>query len=87
MSALSDSVGKNGANLKQDVMRVQRLLRTAGYDPGPDDGYCGSQTVTAIKKFQKEFLPLQDGLIEKEGPTWRKLAELQRQAVSEEVKE
>lgn len=86
MSALTDSVGKNGANLKQDVMRVQRLLRTAGFDPGPEDGVCGSQTISAIKHFQRDFLPHPDGLIQKEGPSWRKLAEAQLRAVGDEVK-
>lgn len=86
MSALTDSVGHKGANLKQDVIRVQMVLKTAGYDPGPVDGVCGSQTVTAIRQFQGEFLPHQDGLIEPEGPTWRRLAEIQQRAVNEEPK-
>lgn len=83
MGALSDSVGKNGVNLKQDVMRVQKLLRTAGVDPGPDDGVCGDKTVAAIKKFQSGFMNAPDGLIEKEGPTWKKLAEILRQSTEE----
>lgn len=83
MGALTDSVGKNGANLKQDVMRVQRLLRTAGVDPGPDDGFCGDETVAAIKKFQSGFMDKPDGLIEKEGPSWRRLAAIQQEAVAE----
>jgi peptidoglycan hydrolase-like protein with peptidoglycan-binding domain len=84
MSALTDSVGRNGANLKQDVMRVQRLLRTAGFDPGPDDGFCNDQTIAAIREFQKGFLEQPDGLVEIEGPTWQRLAEAQLQAINEE---
>ena len=84
MSALTDSVGRNGANLKQDVMRVQRLLRTAGFDPGPDNGFCNDQTVAAICKFQKEFIDQPDGLISAEGPTWQRLADAQLQAIDEE---
>ncbi len=84
MSALTDSVGKNGANLKQDVMRVQRLLRTAGFDPGQNDGFCDDQTIAAIRKFQKGFLDEPDGLVNIEGPTWQRLAEAQLQAVDEE---
>lgn len=84
MSALSDSVGKNGANLKQDVLRVQKMLRSAGFDPGPDDGVCGSQTVAAIEAFQNDLLVHADGLIEANGPTWRRLAEIQRETVDEE---
>lgn len=83
MSALTDSVGKGGANLKQDVFIVQKLLRTAGLDPGPDDGVCGEKTIDAIVRFQKGILDGADGLIEKEGPTWKKLAEVQRQAIKE----
>lgn len=83
MSALTDSVGQNGANLKQDVRRVQMLLKTAGFDPGPDDGFCGDKTVKAIKEFQRQFLPEADGLIETEGPTWRRLAQIQQEVVDE----
>ena len=53
MSALTDSVGRNGANLKQDVMRVQRLLRTAGLDPGADDGFCNDQTAPQYANFRR----------------------------------
>lgn len=83
MSALTDSVGVDGANLKQDVRRVQMLLKTAGHDPGEVDGVCGGKTIAAIKEFQKEFLPEADGLIETEGPTWRKLAKIQQEAMDE----
>jgi peptidoglycan hydrolase-like protein with peptidoglycan-binding domain len=85
MSALTASVGRKGENLKQDVVRVQILLKTAGIDPGPNDGVCGRLTIEAIKKFQETFLPFPDGLIMPEGPTWRKLAELQQKAVDEEA--
>lgn len=84
MSALTDTVGKNGANLKQDVMRVQRLLRTAGFDPGPEDGFCDDRTITAIREFQERFLDQPDGLVDVEGPTWKRLAEAQLQAVDDE---
>jgi peptidoglycan hydrolase-like protein with peptidoglycan-binding domain len=83
MSALTDSVGKNGQNLKQDVIRVQGLLKTAGVDPGPIDGVCGSQTISAIRMFQEGLVAHPDGLIEPEGPTWRRLAEVQRREFSE----
>lgn len=84
MGALTDSVGHKGTNLKQDVTRVQLFLKSAGFDPGPADGVCGSQTVAAIRNFQKSFFPAADGLIEPEGPTWRRLAELQQQEFTEE---
>lgn len=83
MSALTDSVGQKGANLKQDVIRVQNLLKTAGVDPGPIDGVCGSQTISAIRRFQEGFLPHPNGLVEPEGSTWRKLAEIQQREVAD----
>lgn len=83
MGALSGSVGNNGANLKQDVMRVQRLLKTAGCDPGPENGVCGDQTVAAIREFQSQFMDVPDGFVPTEGLTWRKLAEAQLQAIDE----
>jgi peptidoglycan hydrolase-like protein with peptidoglycan-binding domain len=83
MSALTGSVGHKGANLKQDVIRVQLLLREAGVDPGPLDGVCGSQTVNAIRAFQGRFLPSTDGLITPEGVTWRRLAEAQQELTRE----
>jgi peptidoglycan hydrolase-like protein with peptidoglycan-binding domain len=83
MSALSGSVGQNGENLKQDVIRVQRLLKTAGLDPGPDDGVCGSQTIAAIRQFQEGLVAHPDGLIDREGPTWKKLAEVQQKEFSD----
>lgn len=83
MGALSGSVGENGVNLKQDVIRVQRLLRTAGIDPGTDDGICSDRTVTAIKEFQSGFMDDPDGFVPTEGLTWRKLAEAQQRMIAE----
>jgi photosystem II stability/assembly factor-like uncharacterized protein len=34
--------------------RAQEALIAAGYDPGPADGAAGTQTVTAIRKFQAD---------------------------------
>lgn len=64
-------------------MRVQRLLRAAGYSPGSEDGVCGEETVEAIKEFQKQFMADPDGLIPTEGLSWKKLAEAQQQVVGE----
>ena len=56
--SITKSVGKGGANLKNDVMVVQTLLNKAG---GPNggatpplmvDGLCGPMTTTAIRTFQ-----------------------------------
>lgn len=86
MGALSDSVGRKGANLKQDVAIVQRLLRTAGYEPGGEEGFCGDDTIAAIEEFQSSIGEHSTGLVETNSPTLRRLAEAQRRAVSEEVK-
>lgn len=84
MGALSGTVGRNGANLKQDVVRVQVLLRTAGFDPGPDDGFCGERTVEAIEQFQSQFMSDPDGLVPTDGLTWKKLAEAQQRLMEGE---
>ncbi|CAB1060744.1 hypothetical protein D1BOALGB6SA_5511 [Olavius sp. associated proteobacterium Delta 1] len=39
----------------EQVMKIQKLLRDAGYDPGPLDGYMGKKTRSAIKAFQKDI--------------------------------
>ena len=84
MGALSDTVGRNGANLKQDVVRVQILLKTAGLDPGPENGFCGDRTVAAIEQFQSQFMSDPDGLVATEGLTWGKLAEAQQRLMERE---
>jgi peptidoglycan hydrolase-like protein with peptidoglycan-binding domain len=41
------------------VREAQRALRDLGYDPGPIDGTFGSQTRTALEKYQlAERLPV-----------------------------
>lgn len=35
------------------VEEIQKILKEAGFDPGPADGITGAQTRTAIKEFQK----------------------------------
>jgi peptidoglycan hydrolase-like protein with peptidoglycan-binding domain len=36
------------------VISVQRALKAAGYDPGPQDNVLGSQTKSALVKYQKD---------------------------------
>ena len=38
---------------RNQVERIQELLVTRGYDPGPVDGVLGSQTRQAVKEFQR----------------------------------
>ncbi len=39
----------------QDVLRAQRSLAIAGYDPGPLDGYWGGLTASALSDFIADF--------------------------------
>jgi len=54
----------------EDVTFVQGLLLRLGYDPGPIDGICGDQMVSAVRSFHEAFdLPLKPGHIEPQAPT------------------
>lgn len=68
------SVGEKQPNVRQDVLIVQTLLKTKGYDPGPVDGICGRKTIQAIRQFQASFLKQPDGVIEPNRKTWIRLA-------------
>lgn len=74
MIVLLDSVGDKGKNLRQDVLMVQSLLKSKGYDLGSVDGICGARTISAIRKFQATFLSQPDGLIEPQQATWIRLS-------------
>ncbi|MGB5532914.1 MAG: peptidoglycan-binding domain-containing protein, partial [Acidimicrobiia bacterium] len=45
------------------VQRVQQLLASAGYSPGPADGIFGSKTERAVKEFQDAKGLRVDGLV------------------------
>ncbi|NLM03763.1 MAG: LysM peptidoglycan-binding domain-containing protein [Clostridiales bacterium] len=47
----------------QDVIRLQRLLRDAGFNPGPIDGIFGSQTHRAVVEFQRSQHLVPDGVV------------------------
>jgi len=54
------------------VMKIQRDLKNAGYDPGPIDGKMGPKTKAAVEAFQKDNSLKVDGVV---GPqTWAKLS-------------
>ena len=74
MNALLASVGANGKNLRDDVLTVQRLLKSKDCNPGAVDGSCGTNTINAIRKFQATFMSAPDGLIEPGRTTWAKLS-------------
>ncbi len=70
---LSGSVGVQGQNSRNDVLTVQRLLKSCGVSPGAIDGRCGPLTVNAILTFQHVFLHNPDGRVDINGITWRHL--------------
>ncbi len=46
-----------------DVLKIQRALKSQGYDPGPPDGIWGRLTMVAVKEFQsRNGLPA-DGVV------------------------
>jgi len=47
----------------EDVIRLQRLLRNAGFDPGTIDGIFGSRTQAAVIAFQKSKNLVADGIV------------------------
>lgn len=71
---ITASVGDQGANVRADVIEVQTLLDTQGFDPGGVDGDCGPQTIAAIRRFQHTFMATPDGLIEPGKTTWMRLS-------------
>lgn len=75
MSAISESVGRKGANRPEDVRLVQRLLLSRGFARvGDADGICGPNTLAAITEFQAGFMRRPDGRIDPAGNSWRYLA-------------
>jgi len=64
------AVYKNGS-AGNDVARIQKALKDAGFYQGEPDGVFGSQTGTAVKNFQAKSGVVADGIV---GPaTWEKL--------------
>jgi hypothetical protein len=74
---ISASVGSGGRNFHEDVVVVQQLLKTKGYDPGQIDGICGFRTIDAIRQFQLKFVIRPDALVEPGRRTWQQLASTQ----------
>lgn len=65
-------VGDGKTNSKYYVELLQRSLTSAGYSPGPVDGYWGPKTKAALMDLQADYGLKVDGSC---GPaTWRKLA-------------
>ena len=75
MTAITASVGHHGANRREDVARVQRLLNrfplSQGVVPLKVDGLCGRKTIERIRAFQAEVVMLSrpDGRVDPGGHT------------------
>lgn len=75
MVHLVDTVGAGGRNYTIDVLRVQALLQSKGFNLPPGRGMCGYDMIAAIKKFQSSFMNHPTGLIEPSSLTSQNLSE------------
>ncbi len=50
----------------QQILEVQKLLKSLDYDPGPIDGKYGSRTANAVMAFQKDISLSQNGGIDQD---------------------
>lgn len=76
MENLSESVGKGGANVRSDVLIVQRLINQCinliqPLAPLREDGQCGVLTINAITEFQRRKFA--DGRVDPGGQTLKAL--------------
>jgi len=62
---------------------IQRVLRNAGFDPGPIDGKLGSRTRQAIREFQSVNGLQVDGIVGRR--TWAKLGPFLAAGASDET--
>lgn len=46
-----------------DVLQLQMILQSLGYDPGPIDGIFGPRTKNAIMRFQRDNGLKVDGIV------------------------
>jgi peptidoglycan hydrolase-like protein with peptidoglycan-binding domain len=78
--AISDKVGEGGANLIDDVVRVQSLLNEFRSRNGrvliAVDGQVGPQTIGAIRDFQQVVTHVVDGRVDPDGLAITALEEL-----------
>lgn len=73
---ISASVGRNGANQRDDVLTVQKLINDhlpSGLPALDADGQCGSLTIGAIEDTQRQYLRMNhpDGRVDPGGDTFR----------------
>jgi len=53
-----------------DVLQLQMILQSLGYDPGPIDGIFGPRTKNAVMRFQRDNGLKVDGIV---GPETMKI--------------
>ncbi|EMT38893.1 Putative peptidoglycan-binding domain-containing protein [Thermoanaerobacter thermohydrosulfuricus WC1] len=46
-----------------DVLQLQMILQSLGYDPGPIDGIFGPRTKNAVMRFQRDNGLKVDGIV------------------------
>ena len=85
---ITRSVGNGGVNLKDDSLKIQKLLNMiAPADGGPvpatpeglglkEDGVCGSKTIAAIRTFQLRQGTGRDGRVDPNGGTLKRMNEV-----------
>ncbi len=78
MAEIKGSVGRGGANLREDIRLVQRLLNRHDLSPlapVPEDGQATPLLVTAIRHFQVRHVGMQspDGRVDPGGRTLSRL--------------
>ena len=75
-TGISSSVGKDGVNMRRDVMFVQQLINShlpIPLRPLKVDGTCGPFTIAAIEEIQRRNLHMDpaDGKVDPNGATFR----------------
>ena len=82
------SVGLGGANLNDDVAKIQQLLNLiapadgGAVPPLVEDGFIGKLTIAAIKRFQQQHKTASDSRVDPRGPTLKKMNELPKPALA-----
>ena len=71
-NTLNGSVGKDGKNEKDDVIKVQTRLNAHGASL-KIDGDCGPKTISTIEAFQRAKFNSADGRVDPGGRTWNAL--------------
>lgn len=70
------------SKMSPEVENAEKMLKALGYNPGKADGYFDENTVTAVKKFQKDHDLKETGVIQ--GDTTNKLMNELRNKITEE---